>query len=159
VTLLHGAMGASGLVVGPISRNGRPNNLSAVRADGFTAKEVVGTTAINIGRASATVARYSLKLDRGGFSFTPIGEAIGPSLPLRLEPGESASWYAEMDSARALVHASSSVRRVSSYVRMTIEMGTGDTITTRKRLYVGSSDRHTDSTGSGPTDAPEGVRL
>lgn len=136
VTLLHGTMGAHGLVVGPVGRDGKPKDLTRIRAEGFDGLEVVGVTATNVGRAPATISRYSVQLKRGGFSYTPVGDKIGPDFPYRLEPGESAAWYSAMQDARALVAASSTVTKVSHDVRMAVELGTGDTIKTRRVLDV-----------------------
>jgi hypothetical protein len=144
VTLLHGSAGPGGFAVGPVGPKNAPNNLNDLIAEGFTTREVLGVRATNIGRVPATVSRYSVALSRGGFAFTPIGDAMGPDLPYRLEPGESATWYADMQDARALVTASRAVASVSRSVRMTVELGTGDKITTKRRLDVGSTDDQSD---------------
>lgn len=136
LTLVHGAMGRAGFVVGPVGRGGQPRDLRSVRADGFVGTEVLGVTATNVGRAPVTITQYSVALRRGGFSFRPVGDRIGPELPYRLQPGESETWYAEMQSARALVFASAAVKQVSRSVRMTVTLGTGDEKVTRRHVVA-----------------------
>ena len=139
VTLLHGTMGRNGFATGPVGRDEKPKNLSRLYTEGFTGKEVLGITVTNVGRAPVTVSCYSVGLTRGGFPFSPMGEAIGPGLPYRLEPGAE-TWYRRMRGARALVYASSAVAAVSHFVNMTVVLGTGDKITTRRRLDVGRTN-------------------
>ena len=136
VTLKHGAMGRGGSVVGPVLRSGDPRDLSSVRAEGFLGMEVLGITVANVGRMPVTVRRYSVHAVGAGFAFTPMGEAIGPDLPYRLEPGDSETWYAEMQSARALLSSIRSIGRQASRVYMTVELGTGEERRTPTSLRV-----------------------
>ena len=131
VVLKHGAMGPGGSVSGPVECSGRPRDLSAVRAEGFTGTEVLGVTVTNIGRAPVTVSKYSANLVKAGFSFSPIGNRIGPELPFRLPPGESETWY-----AHALASATATVKRHCGKVSMSVELGTGDVKTTARFLRV-----------------------
>jgi hypothetical protein len=138
VSLLHGASGPVGSAVGKVGRNRRPRNLASVRAEGFTGNEVVGIAVTNIGRAPLRVDRYGVRLVKGGFSFYPIGEAVGPTLPFRLPPGETETWYANVDDARALVASARAIgHKVPAEIRMEIELGTGDWKRTRRSLLIG----------------------
>jgi hypothetical protein len=91
----------------------------------------------NVGRAPVRIDRYGVQLVEGGMSFLPVGDALGPKLPFRLPPGETETWYAKVEDARALVFATRGVvKRVSDDVRMTVELGTGDTKRTRRSIHV-----------------------
>lgn len=139
--LVHGVVGGGGVAAGQVDRNGARRDLSMMRNQGFIGPEVVGVAVTNVGRAPVRIDRYSVELTQGGFSFVPVGEAIGPRLPHRLEPGETETWYAEVESAQALVYSVRGIRRqVSDRVRMTVELGTGETKKTRRALKVGSTD-------------------
>jgi len=137
VVLLHGASGMAGAAVGKVGRNGRPVDLSQVRAEGFTGEEVIGISVTNIGRSPVRVDRYSVELTRGGMSFSPIGDAVGPELPFRLPPGESETWYARHSDALRLLHSMRSIGRAPSRtVRMSVQLGTGDIRRTRRVLEI-----------------------
>lgn len=137
VRLKHGAMGRGGAVAGSVPRSGEPRDIASVRAEGFTGREVIGIEVTNIGRLPVTVRKYSVHAQGTGFAFTPMGEAIGPTMPFRLEPGDSETWYAEMDSARALVESVKAIGRSARRVSMTAELGTGEERRTPTSLIVG----------------------
>lgn len=137
LTLVHGALALGGVVSGPVGRDGKPRDLSSLRAQGPMGAEVVGVTVANVGRAPLRVTSYGVKLTRPGLSFTPVGDAIGPSLPYTIEPGSSETWFAEMRSARALVATAGEVlTSVSNQVYMTVSFGTGRVRRTRRTLVV-----------------------
>lgn len=53
-------------------------------------------------------------------------------LPAWIEPGESTTWYAELQDAVALVRVTKAKKRPSvGRVRMYVELGTGKTLVTR----------------------------
>lgn len=137
VALLHGLRSASGVYSGKVERGGRPRDLASLYGQGIRGTEVIGVAVTNVGRAPVRIDRYSIELTGGGMAYVPIGEAIGPSLPHRLPPGETETWYAEVDAVRALVSATrASGLRVSDDVRAVIELGTGDEKRTRRTLTV-----------------------
>lgn len=138
VVLKHGAIGRGGIVAGSVDGSGKPRDLRSHREQGFTGPEVLGITATNMGRAPVTISRYSATLIGGRLSFTPAGDQIiGPDLPFRLQPGESESWYVEMNTVHAVVDAAAAVDKASSRgVAMTVELGTGDTKKTRHHIRV-----------------------
>ena len=137
VTLLHGAHGPNGAAVGPVQRSGLPNNLRGLRADGFTEMEVVGITVTNIGRAPVTVERYTVHAKHGGVAFTPIGDHMGPAIPCRIPPGDSATWYADLQSAQALLAARNAVNaHRSNSVYMSVTLGTGDRKATKREIQL-----------------------
>lgn len=138
VRLLHGAIGPQGTATGPVGRDGKPRDLKAINLEGFTKKEVIGIAVTNVGRAPVRVDRYEVVLVRGGFSFFPLGNAIGPTLPHRLAPGETEVWLADADDARALIRSTRAIGRGSSSdVRMQVHLGTGDVRRTRRSVVLG----------------------
>lgn len=145
LVLKHGARGHRGAALGSVKRSGSPVNLQAVRAEGFTDMEVLGVTVTNVGRVPVTVSKYSVAVVGSGLSYTPLGSQIGPELPLRIEAGESETWYADMQDVRALVESAASINKAGRRrVRMTVELGTGDVKRTRRRLFVPSPGRPAD---------------
>lgn len=137
LTLLHGVVGMGGIVSGPVGRDGSPLDLRTVQAQGPTGDELVGVRVANVGRAPLRVTSYGVKLVRPGLAFTPLGDAIGPSLPCTIEPGSSETWYAQMRSARALVAAAGALGTpVSDNIYMTVSLGTGRVRRTRRTLIV-----------------------
>lgn len=138
VRLLHGAAGPTGHATGPVGRDRRPNDLSSLRVEGFQSQEVIGIAVTNVGRAPVRVDRYGVSLVRGGVSFFPMGDAIGPGLPHRLPPGETEVWLANAQDARALIIAARAAgQRVSRDVRMEVHLGTGDVKRTNRTITFG----------------------
>lgn len=136
LVLKHGAMGRGGAALGTIKRDGRASDLTQVRGEGFTGTDVLAVTVINVGRAPVVIERYSVVLDGTGLSFTPMGDAIGESLPHELQPGRSGRWYAEIDSVRALISSADAIDVHGSAVSMTVELGTGQTKKTPTSLRI-----------------------
>lgn len=137
LALVHGALGRGGAAVGRVERDGRPKNLTHLRDEGFFDEEVIGVSVTNVGRAPVRIDGYGVELVSGEMSFKPVGDAIGPKLPFRLPPGESETWYARAADARALVGSMGHVRHnTERRVRMTVELGTGDTRRTRRSVIV-----------------------
>lgn len=137
VQLLHGARGQHGVAIGKVGRDKQPKDLNTVIAEGFTGEEVIGIAVTNVGRAPVRVDKYSVHLARGGMTFTPIGDAIGPALPFRLPPGETETWFALADDGRRLVSATRSIGQIaSSDVYMSVELGTGDVRRTRRSVVM-----------------------
>lgn len=137
VRLLHGTLAQGGVFTGGVGRDRRRRSLSTLTAQGIVGREVLGIAVTNIGRAPVRVDQYSVELARGGMSFSRVGEVIGPTLPFRLPPGESETWFVELVDASALVSAARSTSpRVSADVRMRVQLGTGDTKRTRRSVIV-----------------------
>lgn len=136
LVLKHGARGHAGAALGPVGRDGAPRDLRNVRAQGFVDTEVLAVTVINVGRAPVVVERYAVVHESSGMSFSPLADAIGVNLPFELGPGRSETWYADMDDVRALNHAAAAIDRRGGTVRMTVDLGTGDTKKTRERMRL-----------------------
>lgn len=139
VALVHGVLGQTMVAAGRVGRDRKPRPVAPMRQQGFTGSEVIGIAVTNVGRAPVRIDRYSAGLVRGGMSLSPVGNAIGPALPFRLPPGETETWYAHADDARALIEATRSIGRAASlHVYMSVELGTGDTVRARRTIQLGS---------------------
>lgn len=138
LTLVHGLFGRAGAATGRVGRDRLPKDVTQVRRDGFDGLEVIGVSVTNVGRAPVRIDGYGVELVKGAMSFLPVGDAIGPDLPFRLPPGETETWYAKADDARALVYATRGIQTgVSDDVRMMVKLGTGDEKQTRRSVIVG----------------------
>lgn len=137
-TLQQGVLGRGGAVVSTVERDGKLRDMSSMREQGWHGPDVVAVLVINHGRTRAKITRFGLQLRRGGMGVNyPQGNAWSPDMPFWLEPGESATWYAELQDAIALVQATrASVRADAGGVFMTVETGTGKTVRTRKHLEL-----------------------
>lgn len=134
-TLQHGVLGRGGAVVSTVGRDNKMRDMSSMREQGWDGPDVIAVAVTNHGRLRAKVTRFGIHLQRGGMSAQyPEGNAWSPELPHWLDPGESATRYADMQDARALVYASNQLRTNAGGVFMTVEIGTGKTLRTRRRL-------------------------
>lgn len=104
VILRVGALADSGqgMVTAP------PSSLSRewaadLAAQGYS-RPVVAVRVANVGRLPVTVERWSIRSPRG-VSVSPIGDSIGPTLPHRLDAGESATWAVDAREVQALAQA------------------------------------------------------
>lgn len=136
LTLQHGLYGHGGVVTDAVNRSRKLRDMSSLREQGWDGPELVAVEVTNHGRSRAKVARYAIRLKRGGTSVEYPQALLGsPELPHWLEPGESATWYAELRDAVALVQATrASLRRDAGGVFMTVETGTGRRLRTRRYL-------------------------
>lgn len=137
-TLQHGLLGRGGSVVSTVGRDSKLRDMTSMREQGWNGPDVVAVLVTNHGRSRAKVTRFGLQLKRGGMSVQyPNSNEWSPELPFWLDPGESATWYADMQDARALVGATrASVQPDAGGVFMTIETGTGKSIRTRQHLAL-----------------------
>ncbi|MFG1924354.1 hypothetical protein [Cryptosporangium sp. NPDC048952] len=103
VQLQVGARGAGGAVITGSQRMDDPQ-LKKLAEQGFP-EPVVIVSATNVGRQPVTVVKWSLR--SGKVSFQPVGDAIGPSLPKRLDAGEQATWALPAIRAHGLMYATS----------------------------------------------------
>ncbi|WP_200331224.1 hypothetical protein [Leucobacter sp. L43] len=137
-TLQHGVLGRGGVVVSTVGRNSKLRDMSSMREQGWNGPDVVAVLVTNYGRSRAKITRFGIQLQRGGMSAQyPESNAWSPQLPYWLEPGESATWHAELQDAKALIHATrQTVRADAGGVFLTIETGTGKTVRTRRLLEL-----------------------
>ncbi|OZF42110.1 phosphoribosylamine--glycine ligase [Rhodococcus sp. 14-2470-1a] len=136
-SLMHGLSDGAQAWVGPVRKDGTGFDMSRLRQQGVTGSPVVGVQVTNHGRAPVVVETVAM-LPRGGSArLVPIGERIGPDLPLTLQPGANASWYLSAEHAERLVRSSREVlhERVSG-VYMTAQLATGKTVETPRTLRV-----------------------
>ena len=137
-TLQHGVLGRGGAVVSSVGSDHNLRDMSSMRSQGWDGPDVLAVLVTNHGRLRAKITRFGVQLKRGGMSVQyPAGNTWSPDLPYWLEPGESATWYADMQDARALVYATrQSVQPNAGGVFMTIETGIGQTVRTKRALEL-----------------------
>ncbi len=134
--LLHGIWQGTAAYVRDVGRDGAPFDTSGLRHQGIDGQSVVGIRVTNHGRAPVTVVRVEMRARGGDLSVIPPNGPMGPSLPYRLEPGTSASWYMDADDAVALASISRGEvlhQRVTG-VYMVAELGTGKAVVTPRTL-------------------------
>lgn len=139
VRLMHGVLGRGGVAVGPVQRGGHPRDMSAMRSQGWSGPEVLGIEVTNTGRARVQVTGFGIRQGRNGMSVNyPAGTSISPELPTWIEPGSSATWYGDLDDGVALVHATARTlaTRGPRELRMTVSLGTGKSVVTRRSIRV-----------------------
>lgn len=106
-------------------------------SQGYTAP-VLAVSVTSIGRAPVTVQSWSAHAAKIGISFMPLADLIGDPLPKRLEPGETYTWAAPLQSATALVDAGQVVRDTGGVddVYVVVELGSGKKLRTPTSLSV-----------------------
>jgi hypothetical protein len=108
VRLQVGGQGHGGMATAP------PENLSQgwlenLASQGFS-RPIVAVTVANIGRQPVTVTRWGLKSGLG-VALYPTADSIGPTLPHRLDIGDSATWAVDMSAVTAFIHATNETFR------------------------------------------------
>jgi hypothetical protein len=133
--LKHGARNAAGVVHG--SPRSMQQQLPSLAAQGFT-EEVIGIEVHNVGRLAATVDRVSAAL-AGGMKYNFLSDVVGPSLPHRLEPQSSASWFAPAAPVRQAVAVSAEVLKRPDPCEAWMEVEVvGKVVRTRQTMRLGS---------------------
>lgn len=136
VVLLHGVQGRGGFATGPVGRNSAPRRIDSMRSQGWDGPEVLAIEVINVGRVTVTIRSYSVIAIGSGMSYTPIGNAIGKALPFRLEPGESETWYSDVQDAHALVRSVREIGKSATHVNMSVGLGTKEDRKTRHSIRI-----------------------
>ena len=136
--LMHGLVGRGSVAEGAVKRGGNRRNLSSMRAQGWDGPEVLGVQVTNTGRARVQVTAFGIRQGRKGMVINyPSGNQISPELPMWIEAGSSATWYADIADGTALVYATDQSRMPGPrQLRMTITLGTGKSIITRRHVRV-----------------------
>jgi hypothetical protein len=138
VTLKSGIFGRGGVVLADVKKDGRLPNMDSMRDQGWTGPDVLAIEVTNVGRQRAKVTRYGFRQVKGhlGIVYNNPGD-LNPSLPEWIEPGESATWYAELEDAVALVRVTHAKKPVPlGRMRMYVELGTGKTLVTRNAAQL-----------------------
>lgn len=133
VTLKSGVFGRGGVVLADVGRDGRLRDMGSMRDQGWAGPDVLAIEVTNVGRQRAKIIRFGLRQGKkqAGIVYNDPG-ALNPPLSEWIEPGESATWYADLQDAVALVRATAATsRRASGRMRMYVELGTGKTLVTR----------------------------
>ena len=84
-----------------------PASLKQITSQGFS-QPVIAVDVRNVGRMPVTVERWGITSAQG-IQAIPWGNSIGPTLPRRLESGESASWAVDLSTALNLAQVSLAV--------------------------------------------------
>lgn len=134
--LKHGVLSADGAaIIGPV-KDQRPIPLDPIRAQGYGGPEVLAIEVTNFGRAPVTVTKYAVILVGSGVSYLPVGAALGPELPFRIQPGEGESWYTDMATVRRFVAAGQVLKDGAREICMEATLGTGRTIRTKQTIRI-----------------------
>ncbi|WP_420366969.1 hypothetical protein [Curtobacterium sp. L1-20] len=139
VRLMHGVIGHGGVAVGPVRRNNRLLDHSAMRAQGWNGPDVLGIEVTNTGRARIQVTGFGIRQGNKGMSVNyPSGNAISPALPAWIEPGSSVTWYGELADGTALIYATAQNPAASGprELRMSVSLGTGKSVTTPQCVRI-----------------------
>lgn len=137
-TMMHGILVESGTgmaMTRPVGKNGEPYPVEQMRRQGYNGPEIIGIQVVNHGRAPMSVTKFELKHE-SGTSFVPIGEAIGPGFPHRIEPGASQSWFAPMEMIREASSVASDVWKTGRMVSIEATLATGKTIKSRRSMQI-----------------------
>lgn len=126
-TLKVGALADSGqgMVLTPADRV-TPDTLQRAAAQGYS-QPIIAVEVRNVGRLAVTVSRWSIKSSHG-VSYIPIGESLGPTLPHRLDAGESATWALDLGAAIQLAKTSTEVLSKNgkpAHIRGVVELADG----------------------------------
>lgn len=134
--LVHGVLGRGGVAFGEVRRDGRLKDMSTMHDQGWDRGDLLGIQVTNTGRTRAQITRFGMRLRSGGMGAGfSHGLAGSPALPHWIEPGESATWYADLQDAHALVSATRNVVDPrAGGVHMYVETGTGKSVATKQRL-------------------------
>lgn len=139
-TLKSGVLGRDNAVTADVAKSGRLRDMASMRSQGWTGPDVLAIEVTNVGRRRAKVARYGLHQGKGlpGVVYSDPG-AFNPPMPVWIEPGESLTWYSELQDAVRLVRATNEAKRTpDGSVRMYVELGTGKTLFTRHAARLSS---------------------
>jgi hypothetical protein len=129
--LRHGAGGMTNMVTGLPGAV----DLNRMRSQGLTT-ELIGVEVFNRGRLSVSVTAWRVKM--GKVAVGAVGQAIGPDLPHRLEPGASATWVIPMQPVRAAVATSAEVLHTPNpdKVWVQLDLGTGRQVKAKGAMEV-----------------------
>ena len=128
-----GAMGSSGVAIGPPSTAMTPQALAEQDFD----TPVLAVRVRNIGRMSVNVERVAIRLEPSKLEFR-IDWGPNPTMPYRLEPQSSALWYFQFQQVLALgrTAVSSGVSQVPNVAHGRAHLGSGKRVDTPERITL-----------------------
>jgi hypothetical protein len=126
VDIRYGFRGAGAVVSKP---EYDPSVDSLMVSQGFT-EEVFGVQVRNVGRAAGTVTGWTIRV--AGFGYSNPRDPLNPSLPRKIDSGETESWWGEARAIYATISAARAIGPVPSPVRVhaEVDLGTGKTLRT-----------------------------
>lgn len=127
----------SGLMSRPVDRDGSAAMSKVVSAQFPRADPLLVVLVTNRGRMPVQVTSYSAEIAGAtGLSVSTSGPVVTGEheLPFVIPPGQRAFWWFPMTEVDALVYASQVVAPGRSTVRMTVTLGTGKTLRTKRSV-------------------------
>jgi len=138
VTFKSGVFGRGGVVLADVGRDGLIRDMGSMRDQEWAGPDVLAIEVTDVGRQRAKVVRFGLRQGekQAGIVYNDPG-VPNPPLSEWIEPGESTTWYADLQDAVALVRATAATgRRGTGRMRMYVELGTGKTLVTRNAVRL-----------------------
>jgi hypothetical protein len=133
VELRHGAQdGVGNLMHGPPGTH----DARLLASQGFV-HELLGVQVRNVGRMPVDVEKVEAVLPKGIRFSHPQGH-LGPSLPHRVQPHSSQTWFLDMQPIRKAVYANAQTFGLPATqpVYVAVGLGTGKTAETNQRILV-----------------------
>jgi hypothetical protein len=140
VYLREGLRGPVGVMLAPASiytGEGR----DALTRMGYT-EHVLGVEAVNRGRLPATIGHWSLKF-KNDVAYQNPTDPTNPSLPFRLEPETSATWYAPAEDLQEVQDAFTDQSERQATLHAEITLASGRTIRSKNALVIGATGTRT----------------
>lgn len=136
-TLKVGSVGGGGALTAPIGKDWE-RSLRQFGQQGFTTPCLAAEVS-NVGRLGVDVVRCTAVFSNG-MVFDPVSYPVNPPRDTRLDHGQTKTWFVELATLQAAVDAAAATGLAKSAgpqeIRMTVELGTGRTVTTRECLSV-----------------------
>jgi hypothetical protein len=110
---------------------------------------VLAVRVTSTGRAPVTVQQWTVKAKASELGATPLADSIGPSLPKRLEPGETETWCLALESVHRLVAASQVIKDTGNVDEIYVEVELGSGKIVRTPTSVVASQVRCKSAGAG----------
>jgi hypothetical protein len=133
VSLREGFRGPLGIMLGPPSLYTEAGR-AVMEQQGYI-EHVLAIEAINHGRFPATVKDWSVRFGNGAAYGNPA-DPLNPELPYRLDPFNSAIWYAPVEHLQALQGAFTDQGDDAASARGEVDLGTRKTIRSGNALVI-----------------------
>ncbi len=113
-----------------------PDTIEFMRSQGY-ANPVASVQVRNVGRMPVTITSWSVVAYPGKTALQPVGQSIGPSLPHRLDAGESAIWAVDFRAVYAMLKTTATVLKLPEggmRAKATVSLGDGRTVNAKGQL-------------------------
>lgn len=137
INLTHAVTGPA-LASTPIRRGGSLKDYQHMRDQGWDGPELLGIEVTNHGRIRLQITRFAVVHPTSG---TVLGilapNEFSAPLPHFIDPGTTAAWYGDLDTARQVVTAMNAAESTSGRdVKMRVTLGTGKELTTKRSVKI-----------------------